>query len=109
MPNKVNLPEDANSNPVQVLTPDMATALFGALTATAVRLALPTSTEIVQIVSTQDMWVKFGDSTVTAAADTNANMLLTAGSQAYRFPTGSTHVSFVRDTTDGRVGVVGLI
>jgi hypothetical protein len=108
MPNKVNLPEDANSNAVQVLTPDVNNTVVGTAAAASSRVALPTASDIVQIVTQQDCWVKFGDVTITAVAATAGNMLLLGGERVFRVPTGMTHLAFVRDTADGRFSVTGL-
>jgi hypothetical protein len=109
MASNVNLPRDRNSEPVQVLSLDFANAVYGALAVASARVTIPTMSDIIQIVNTQDMWIKFGDGTVTAAADTAGNVLLLAGERVYRVPAGMTHMAFIRDSADGRVGVVALV
>lgn len=108
MPNKVNLPEDANSNAVQVLSPDVNNTVVGTATVTSSSVAIPTASDIIQIVTQQDCWVKFGSGSATAVAATAGNMLLLGGERVFRVPIGMTHVAFVRDTADGRFSVTGL-
>lgn len=109
MANRANLPEDANSNAIQVLTPDVNNGVVGTTGAASASVALPTATDIIQIVTQQDTWVKFGDSGVVAVAATAGNMLLLGGERAYRVPAGATHMAFIQDSAAGRLSVTCLI
>lgn len=109
MARKVNLPEDANSNAVQVLSPDYLNPVAQTVAAASDNLELPTTTEIIQITNTQDTWINFGtDNTVTAVV--GSHILLLPGERVYRVPVGATYIAFIRGgTTDGVISVVCMM
>jgi hypothetical protein len=101
---KVNLPEDVNSVPIQVASIDYANSVVGAIGPSSARVTLPTTTKLIQITNTQDMWVKFGDNTVTASAAAGS-VLFVAGERVIQTPEGVTHMAFIQDSTAGNVCV----
>jgi hypothetical protein len=105
---KALLPRDVNSVPIQVLSIDYLTSVVGAIGAASARVAVPTTTKIIQISNTQDMWVKFGDNTVTASAAAGS-VLFPAGERVIQTPENITHMAFIQDSTNGNVCVTCAI
>ncbi len=102
------LPLDRNSQAVQVLGPGNYAAGF-ACTATSARTALPTGCvagDILRIASSQDCYIKFGTSTVTA---TTSDILFLAGAEFMKVPALATHVAAIRLGADGVVQVSKMI
>lgn len=106
---KVDLPVDRQSQSIQILSPVQSTAVNDTSLVGSRRLALPTTSEIITITNTQDIWVKFGDVTVAITTGGEADtFLLLAGSVPYQVPTGSTHIAYMRRTTDGVICIYNL-
>lgn len=85
----------ANTNVASVVTTTAATALPG-----------PADVQEYRVTATQNAYIKFDGS---AAAATNADMLVTSGSPLLiKVASGDTHFAVIRDTADGRVTVAAL-
>ncbi|HEY9817688.1 MAG TPA: hypothetical protein V6D20_18065 [Candidatus Obscuribacterales bacterium] len=86
-----NLVRDNNGGAVQALLPD--TTVSGASSGSSSRLALPTSTSLVRLASSVDVYVELGGAGVNA---TSSSMLFPAGAEVFSvFPASITHVAFL--------------
>lgn len=101
---RTKLPQDEDSAPIQVLSPDESAVASFALAGTTNVTALPALSEIVEIAVTGNCKFVFGTAGVSAA--TGTRRLLCAGVYVYRVPTGATHFDAV--TVDGSSGRISL-
>ena len=67
------LPVDSNGRSIQVLAP--STSVILSPNASSVSSALPTGGSVYMISCSGDIWVKFGSSTVTAAASAGSTYI----------------------------------
>lgn len=94
------LPLDDNGNPIQFLTPKiLAGSQKVNTTATTARsTAFASETKVIGIWATQDMFVRMGGSSITAA---NTDHFIPA-SQYFRLPTkGNLYIAAIRSSADG--------
>lgn len=90
MKSPLALPKDNNSNAVQALFP-IATVNMTINDAGSTRLTLPADTELVRIAVSQDCYIKFGGSTVTA---TTSDAFFPVGAEVFACTdNGITHVA----------------
>lgn len=103
----IQLPRDYNSQVVQTLSPiDTITLSAGAV---SVRDALPSDTTVVRVASLVDVYIKFGDSTVTA---TSGDVLFPAGAEVFKVPvdpTVSTHIATLQVSAGGNISVTKMV
>lgn len=105
----VRLPQDRESQPIQVLAPAQATSVNSPVGGTTARLQIPTTSEIILITSTEDVWVKFGSSSVAiSAAGETGSFLLLAGERALQTPTGMTHLAFIQRANAGVICLTNM-
>lgn len=103
------LPQDRNSQVIQVLSPVQSTSVNGTSTAASARLTVPVTSEIILVSNTEDIWAKFGDVTVSIAVGGEANsFLFLAGERAVQTPIGITHLAFLRRVNDGVVCLTNM-
>lgn len=105
----MQLPTDKNAIALQILAPAYSTSVNGTVVATSQRVTIPTNSEILFITNTQDMWVAFGTSGVTAVVQAAGTFLLLAGERPLQRPSGVTHLAVIRNTDDGLFSVTCLI
>ena len=91
-----NLDRDNTGAPVPVIrlggvTPISNTAGVAATTAESLG-----GYKMFRVTSDQNVWLKFGDNTVTATADGDACLLFLAGTEILIIPEASTHWSGIR-------------
>lgn len=96
-----NLPKDQNGHVIQALSLEPTLNVKGAVAATTARVALPAG-DVVRIASTTDCYIRFGDSSVEAAA---TDAVFPIGSEFLKVPSGATHMAFIRVTADGVISV----
>lgn len=102
---KPNLTRDVSGTAVQCLTPtgDGSEITTSGSSASA---ALPTglaSGEICRIAATEDAYIKFGTSGLTAAT---TDILMPAGVEYFVVPDGATHLAAIQVSTAGTVQVM---
>ena len=108
MARDATLPIDRNSASVQVLGPGAYAGGFAVGVASA-SAALPTGTvggDIVRIAATQDCYIKFGLTGLTAAS---TDILFLAGAEFFKVPQAATHIAAIRVGSDGVVQVTKMI
>jgi hypothetical protein len=100
------LPIDRNANPIQVMA--LGTNVADDVDGVSDNLALPGSTNgrVIRVASTQDVYINFGDNSVTAAA---ANYLLPAGAEYFQVPDGTSHIAYLQVTAAGRISVTEMV
>ena len=97
---KPNMTRDVSGAPVQALTPMSTTAVITTSPSTATQ-ALPAglvSGEIVRVAATQDIYLEFGDVSITA---TTASLLVPAGVEYFVVPPRSTHFAALQVSAGG--------
>ena len=75
-------------------------------------VALPTlyTSREVMVHSSERCFVRFGTSSVTAASNSNGQLILEAGERFHlRFAADITHFRVIRDTTDGNVTITAVV
>lgn len=86
---KPQMVRDTNGDVVQALLPSTTASL--SVTGSSARVALPTSTDLVRIAASVDVYIEFGGSGVTA---TSSSMLFPAGAEIFNVQDASiTHVA----------------
>ncbi len=100
------LPQDRNANPIQVLAPGTTTSddVDGSSDSVAVPGSAPG--RIVRVAVTQDTYINFGASGVTAAA---SNILLPAGAEYFQVPEDTGFIAYLQVTTAGRISVTEMV
>jgi hypothetical protein len=94
---------DANSQPIQVLTPG---TLVNDSVSTASRAStLPTGATVVEVAVNTDCWILFG---AGGAVANTTGMFMPKGSVVYGIPVGATSLSYIRDAADGRISITKL-
>ena len=88
------LVRDRNGGALQILEQSGERANLTAGAATS-RVALPTGSEVVYCRSLDNVWIKFGDVTVEAAAGTGAQLHV-AGESVQIVPVGATYIAALR-------------
>lgn len=88
------LPRDQDSHPIQVLSVEESTVVLLDITPVSLRAALPASSDVVEIAASDACYIKFGDSSVVAAASTSRVFPL--GAAAYKVPIGATHLAVIQ-------------
>lgn len=101
----VNLPKDADAQPIQVLRPSTIVNVATSNSSTAT--PLPSGADLVEIAVTEDAYIEFGLTGTTAAS--SSSMFFPKGVAVYRVPIGATHLAHIRDTTNGRISITKLI
>lgn len=104
------LPQDRNSETLQLLAPVGSASVNGTVAATSARVTLPASYDVLLFTNTVDMWVKFGTGSVAITTGGEASsFLLLAGERPFQKPVGMTHMAFIRiGSNDGIVCVTPL-
>ena len=99
------LPHDKNSKPVQALFPASQVAVT--VTGTTARTAadFDVDTLAVELTPTEDMYIKFGDSTVTA---TSSDVLIKSGIVYVYAINGNDRLAAIRVSTNGTLYVTEL-
>jgi len=102
-----NLAHSTNGTEIQVLsiTTEVAKLTASGTTSSA---ALPTgvsSGKLMRLATTEDCYIKFGGSGVTATA---TDTLFPAGVEILQCPTGATYIAVIQVSTGGPVTVTGL-
>jgi len=99
------LPRDDNSERIQVLSLANAGSVhINSIEASSNRIAVPTNAEIIRISASGSVWLAFGNSTVSAAAQTSNSMLFTAGAEVFHLRDESfTNIAALSVTGEGSV------
>lgn len=99
----VQLPIDLDSQPIQVLSPVESTAVVGTSAGASTRVALPASSEIVEVAFTDTVHWFF----TTSAGTATSSMKIGVGVGVYRVPVGATHMAFI--PVSGVAGALGSV
>ena len=100
-----HLPVDQFGVPIQALAP--STVINTDVDGTTDRSVLTTNSDIVEIATTVDVYLLFGDSSVTVSSSTG--QFFPKGSVVYRIPAGATHISYIQAATGGRITITTLV
>lgn len=102
MPN-FHMPQARNADAVlQAIAPDPAQVATGTAGAASSRITLPSGAEVVRVACINDLYFRFGDSTVTAAG---TDSFMPKGVEVFKVPSGATHLAIIQHTTGGVVSV----
>lgn len=103
----VQLPQDVDSRPIQVLSPTESSVANLTISGASVKVALPSGAQIVEIASADLCRMAFGDSNVTASS---TSRLVPAGVSVYRVPTGASHIACIQvGASSGGVTITKLV
>lgn len=100
------LPRDRVGHAIQALAPEAGTTATGTVAGTSARVALPTGAEVVRVCAVNDCYIRFGDSSVTAAG---TDALFIKGAEVFKVPAGATHLAFIQHTTGGAITVSSMV
>lgn len=106
------LPQDADSAPIQALSPVEGSVAVHTLSGVSSAVALPSGAELVEVSCTGNMLFAFGNSGVSA---TTSSRVLPTGCYVYKVPYSSgntlcTHFAAITvDGSSGRVSVARLV
>lgn len=91
----IDLKRDDSGAIIQVLAPDDASTVVGTSSVSAVSLALPLNSEVVEVSASAGLHWVFGTSGTNA---TVSKKYQGGGSIPYKVPSGATHISFIAAT-----------
>ena len=100
------LPQDLNSNPIQVLAP--GSTIVAATSGTSASQAVPGSAagRVIRVAVTQDTYIAFGASGVTASS---SDILVPAGAEYFQVPADTGFIAYIQVTAAGRISVSEMV
>jgi hypothetical protein len=106
MAHPISLPQDKGGHPVQVLAPS-GERQHVTSTGSSQRVTLPANAKVLRVSAIEDIYIRFGDSTVTATQDGNS-VLFPRGVEIMGIPRNATDVAIIQRTTGGVVQIEAL-
>lgn len=98
-----NVVRDNNGDVVPVVQLGTATPISATVSSSATTAESLAGNAMFRVTSDQNVWLKFGDNSVEAAADGDDSLLFLAGTEVFIIPEGTTHWSGIRATGNDAV------